>query len=190
MNGRKDDIDCVAVAKSWLNVFKNAIATSDSKAFATCFEEGGWFRDLLVFSWGFKTCHGYDAIHSYVADTWKNIHMSNVNLDFREHYAPHLGNFGPNIPLVNAALTFETPNALGQGFVRIHASDDRQDRKAFSLVLMIRDWKGHEETVYESGIYDGHRLSWEEVNLERRRSIEKSPAAVIGSFCTLNRDYS
>lgn len=172
--------DCLYAAEHWIAGIQTAVSTNNVNAFVDCFEEDGWFRDLLVFTWDFKTRHGHDAIHAYLANTLTKAQLSNFRLDLRHHFAPHLAEFGPNNPLIEAALTFETPKAMGQGFVRLRVKDGMDKPRAFSVVLKISDWKGHEESTFESGIYDGHRLTWDEVRLERRHAIEQNPDVVIG----------
>lgn len=179
---------CLNIASIWLSRLNKAIAASDAEAFASCIDSDGWFRDLMTFTWDFRARQGYAAIKSYLLenDALARAGLSKIQLEDTHFGKPSLAEFGHGQHLVVAALRFETRNAHGRGFVRIscNASEAQEDvansePTAFALMMMVNNWKGHEETSYESGIYDGHNLSWEEVRQQRREAVEHNPDVII-----------
>ncbi|KLO16763.1 dimethylaniline monooxygenase [Schizopora paradoxa] len=172
------------VAQDWLDSFRLAVYSGDADAFVNCMAADGWFRDLLTFSWEFKTMKGRDATKAYLCQELASAKISNI--DFDDENPPSIGHFGPRRRLVDVGFTFETPRAYGQGYVRINFpvnssvdGPDDGDRKAFGLLLMLKDWKGYEESKYESGISDREALYWEEIEKKRRNEIEEDPSALI-----------
>lgn len=173
--------DAQSVAEAWLARFVEAVGRVDCGAVADCVQEDGWFRDLLTFTWDFRSIHGRENISSYLKNTLGEAEITDVRLD--GGFSPRIDHFGPNRIVVDAALKFETSKALGKGFVRIAFHDDRTEKpEALALFMTIIDWKGHEEVDHESGIYEGHTVSWRDVRAQRRKEIEETPDVVIGAL--------
>lgn len=171
---------CFKIASTWIESLRGASEHEDADAFADCFEPQGWFRDLMTFSWDFRSFHGHEEIKKYVGQHIKGVRISDLKLEIDSSEGrPHLGHLGQT-PIVESALWFETPKAKGRGYVLIPLVDGDTKPRAFALLLMINDWKGHEELGYELGIYDGHNLSWEEVQAQRHEEIEANPDVLVG----------
>ena len=137
------------VCEAWLARLVNAVKRSDFDAFAECLQYDGWFRDLMVFSWDFKSLHGRNEVKAYLEHSFERAEILDVRLD--DDYPPRIGHFGPARTVVDAALNFETTRAYGKGFVRISLPSecDAETPEAFALLMMISDWKGHEEFAQE-----------------------------------------
>ncbi len=170
----------IRIVERWLSRLNSALDEQNADAFANCFALDGWFRDLLTFSWDFKSIQGREAIKSYVAGALSTIRASNVSVD--NEFTPCHANFGPTTVLIDAALNFETPRAIGKGFVRIRINADDQP-EAFAFMMMVSDWKGHEELQLNT-LRPNHFATrttdlWSESVQERRTKIESSPNVII-----------
>ena len=160
--------------------FSKAIEEAAPSAVAGCVQEDGWFRDLLTFTWDFRSIHRRKNIESYLKVNLSKAELMDVRLD--DDFPPRIGHFGPNRTMVDAALNFESSKAFGKGFVRISLKDDVLEKpEAFGLFMMITDWKGYEEIDHESGIYGGHTIAWQDVRAARRKEIEEAPDVLIGA---------
>lgn len=169
------------VVDTWLLRLNHALDERNADAFSNCFAHDGWFRDLLTFSWDFHSIQGRDAIKSYVGDALPKVQATGLSVD--KEFVPRRSNFGPKIVLVDAALTFETPRALGKGFVRICTDGDEPE--AFAFMMMISDWKGHEEirnSVLRPSPLATRTKVWADVVARRRAEIEKCPDVIIREF--------
>ncbi|KAI5123150.1 hypothetical protein M0805_000853 [Coniferiporia weirii] len=175
---QKPDVE-FDVASSWLAALSDAIAKTDVEAFLTCIEPDGWLRDLLVFTPGLETRRGHALVRSYLKDTLGKAQVANFKIDPHASGRPRASQFGLDTPVIEAAFDFETPKAVGKGYVRILYPRDGEAPKALTTMMMVSDWKGHEELSHESGVYDGHNLSWEEVQAQRRAEIERDPFVIV-----------
>lgn len=140
-----------SVCEAWLARFADAVKHSDFDAFANCLQCDGWFRDLMTFSWDFKSIDGRSEVKAYLEHSLEKAEILDVRLD--DTYSPRIGHFGPSRTVVDTALKFETTRALGKGFVRIClpvGEDDMRKPEAFALLMMISDWKGSEEFRQET----------------------------------------
>ncbi|EJC98971.1 uncharacterized protein FOMMEDRAFT_161183 [Fomitiporia mediterranea MF3/22] len=169
----------VELASSWISAFGEAVSQGNIEALLDCLDPSCWLRDLLIFTPSLETRHGHVAIRVYLQNALCEIQISNFVLDTDPHGKPHASDFGPGTPVIASAFDFETPKALGRGFVRLYYPNDGDTPKAITVMMMLSDWKGHEETANESGVYDGHNLTWGEVYRRRREEIEKKPQVVI-----------
>ncbi|KAH8113515.1 dimethylaniline monooxygenase [Phellopilus nigrolimitatus] len=167
------------IATSWITALNNAVAHLDAGAFTACIAHDGWLRDLLVFAPDLRTHRGYEAIHSHLENTLAQAQISNLVLDDSPYGKPKASEFGPGMPIVETAFNFETPKATGKGYVRILPPSEGEAPTALCLMMMLSDWKGHEEIDHESGVFEGHNLSWQEVRDRRRAEIEKDPLAIV-----------
>jgi len=176
------------IAQAWFSSFSKVCETKDVDTLIGLLLPDGWFRDLLTFTWDVRSRHGHEEIKAYLSDsTFAEQKLSDFAIDerpgLRTSSFPSSGKPGFGVEF---AFTFETSLAWGRGFVRLLPSSNSQNGvdesspwKAQSVMMMVSDWKGHEEQSYESGIYDGHNLSWDEVQKQRRELIESNPQVVI-----------
>lgn len=172
------------VCEAWLARFVDAVKCSDSDALANCLQRDGWLRDLLTFSWTFKSMQGRSVFKSYLEENLEKAEILDIRLD--NSYPPRIGHFGPSRTVVDAALKFETTKAYGKGFVRISLTGDEDQMKkpeAFALLVTISDWKGCEELGHEA------RLDQSNAHTRVTKDSEHSPDVVIGVVAELFQQF-
>jgi hypothetical protein len=174
-------LDAHAIASKWVSSFGDALTRTDVDAATSHFHEQGWFRNLLSFGWDTSHHAGRSAIKAYLANTLAAAHIANVKLDTRPGYAPVVAKAGPGPEFVETFFTFETRKAHGLGVVKLHAPESGEEvAKAFLVVMMVTDWRGHEEVSGLRGVPGGHMLAWGDLIVEKRNEIENFPSVVIG----------
>lgn len=174
-----------ALATAWVSAVNDALARTDVDAFTACIAPDGWLRDILVFRPSLETRRGHALIKDHLANTFANAGVGRLSLDDNPFGRPKTGGFGLDWPVVEAAFDFETPRAIGKGHVRILKPKDGEETpkspQALMIVMMVSEWKGHEELDHEEGVYDGHKLSWSEVRARRIAETERDPYVLIGT---------
>jgi hypothetical protein len=176
-------LDADKIASKWVSAFGDALVRADVDATTSLFHEQGWFRNMLTFSWDWDSFSGHTAIKSYLSNTLAKAQISNVQLDTRHGYAPVAAKGGPGPELIDLLFTYETKtaHAHGQGIVKLFPPAEEEGiAKAFLVIMMVTDWKGHEEMSYLRGVPDGHTLAWGDIAAKSRSAIESNPTAVIG----------
>lgn len=167
------------IASAWLAKFGVAVSAGDAQAATAMFLGFGWLRDVLVLTWTHRSRCGHHDISSYFADHLHKAQITNVKLDEDNGISPAM------IPtpalMVEAALTFDTPIVHGRGLIRL-LQDQSGEWKALSVFLMAMDLRGHEEKGCDSGYYDGHTKTWNEVHMEQVAQIESDPHVLIGKL--------
>lgn len=182
-----DMTDARGIAQEWLRTFSDALAVADAPVLATLFTTNGYFRDLLTFSWDFRTLHGRDDIIGYLQSRTTLTEVANIRLDLGEGLAPAEVELKPGSPLIFAAFNFETKLAHGRGSFRLVPTEIGRTWKALCAVMMVIDWKGYEEMGPETVVPS---TPWSVVEEERKTHIKRDPYVLIGSSLSFSNRAS
>ncbi|KAG2133283.1 FAD/NAD(P)-binding domain-containing protein [Suillus clintonianus] len=181
--------DLNAISADWLKSLELASSTGDAISFASHFLSDGWFRDLLCFSWNFRTLSGREKIREFISEVvdgksrlaYSGLH--DFKIDDHTVNTPSSFKFpGPQgIEGIQGAFTFSItkPAALGRGFFRLTQDVDGK-WKAFTLFTNMQDLVGYEESSTDQhGLYEGRKMTWDEGVDANFRAIEADPTVVI-----------
>ena len=153
----------------WLEKFAAALAKGDIDAASSLFEPGGFWRDLVAFTWTIKTFEGHAEIKAMLAAVLSNVRPSGWGIR---------GISSPG----EAWFTFETAVGRGIGHLRL------REGRAWTLLTTLQELKGFEEKAgrtREWGTEHGvlpERKSWLERKVEREKSLlsgEQQPFVLI-----------
>ncbi|WP_112321957.1 NAD(P)-binding domain-containing protein [Oceanibium sediminis] len=159
---------------TWLQALEAALKTGDSGKVAALFEPGGYWRDLLSFTWNIVTLEGRDAI----ADMLDACLAHTAPANFRRT--------GKAESMENGAaawISFETASGLCQGRVTL------RDGLCHILMTALDDLKGHEEPRGHRrplGVAHGsgrNRKTWSEKRaetIERLGTLDQPEVLIIG----------
>lgn len=120
---------------AWLADFEAALATRDVPRAAARFAVGGFWRDLVAFTWNLKTLEGREAIADMLAARLASTDPSG----FRTREPATDDGDG----VVSAFIEFETGAGRGVGHLRLR--DEDGEDTAWTLLTALRELKGHEE---------------------------------------------
>jgi cation diffusion facilitator CzcD-associated flavoprotein CzcO len=179
------------IASGWIDDFGAALERGDPAAVADLFLLDGWWRDLLTFTWDFRTFHGVDQISRALSSTLSVTGARNPRL--RDDKPPVLVETGEGSApdaksrWVQAFFDFETTVAHGYGFVRLKpAGGNPESRwKAWTVLTAMEDLKGFEEKIGSrriKGVEHGeHRASetWLDRRIAKQEFIEQEPQVLI-----------
>jgi len=153
----------------WLEKFAAALAKGDIDGASKLFEPGGFWRDLVAFTWTIKTFEGRAEVKAMLAAVLSSVRPSGWTIR---------GSSSPE----EAWFTFETAVGRGIGHLRL------RDGKAWTLLTTLQELKGFEEKAgrtREWGTDHGvlpERKSWLEKKIDRENALlsgEQQPYALI-----------
>ncbi len=159
-------------AATWLKAFAAALAKNDAAGAAALFTEDCYWRDLVAFTWNFKTSEGRAAVADMLKAQLAAVAPSNWSVT---------GDATENDGVTEAWFTFETKTARGLGHVRLKGD------KAWTLLTTAQELKGFEEKKgdrrwigAEHGVHPGRR-NWAETKAEEEAALgtTKQPYVVI-----------
>ncbi len=119
-----------AAVAAWLDTFARTLDAGDIEAAAGLFQDDGYWRDLLAFTWNIATMEGRSRIAAMLEDCLARTAPRCWRL---------AGEAVERDGVVEAWLAFETAVAAGEGHVRL------KDGRAWTLFTAMRDLEGHEE---------------------------------------------
>lgn len=121
-----------ASLEALLQRFGAALERGDSAAAAECFEPGGYWRDLVSFTWNIATLEGAAAIRAMLEAQLDLIKPTGFVIAAGE-VAEDAGDFQ------QAWITFNTATGRGHGHIRT------RNGKIWTLLTTLKELKGHEE---------------------------------------------
>ncbi len=168
------DTTANARANALLSRFSEALEANDIEAAVALFAEESYWRDLVAFTWNFKTVEGRAGVRDLLKNTLKRVKPSNFRVADGETATEDGG-------VLTAWISFETEIARGYGLVRF------QNGLIWTLLTTMVELKGHEEKAgltrplgAKHGVNVGAK-SWKEEREEESRTLgfEKQPEVLI-----------
>jgi putative flavoprotein involved in K+ transport len=161
-------------ASRWLRQFSDALARADAAGAAAMFEADGLWRDLIAFTWNFKTMESRVEIETMLRATLRATRPAGWQL---------LGDASAKDGVTEAWFRFETQAGSGKGHLRL------RDNRCWTLLTTLQALSGFEEKTgahdsRELGVEHGalkHRLSW----LERKNQEEAELGNSRQPYCVI-----
>jgi len=161
-----------ATVENWLKEFDQALTKNDIDAAAELFEEDGFWRDMVSFTWNITTMEGRDAIRAMLSECATQVKPGHWQLEEEPVEADGI---------TDAWITFETGVCRGRGHLRL------RDGKAFTLLTTMVELKGFEEKKglqRPLGVFHGadkDRQTWAEARQseQSRLGFGEQPYCVI-----------
>ena len=182
-------------ASKWIDIFSNLLSSSlEGSDFSSAFLETAHWRDLLCFTWDFRTLQGRSKITGFAHDFIAKARTVKFTLDQSAAYKkPALIplDFDGNVKCLQVWLNVETDIGKGKGIVKlVPDSSDGDKWKAFTLFTTLEELKGHEELIKErrpAGVKDDQdhgAANWKDKRTaEQNFENGREPAVLIlGAF--------
>jgi putative flavoprotein involved in K+ transport len=130
------------VAEDWLATFSQALEQERFEHAAGMIHADGYWRDLLTFSWDFRTVHGPAEVQSWLVHVFSRSPGSR----FRVESDPTVAAMGVHRQTLEFFFLFETETALGRGYVRlVEGIINSGQKQAFTLLTTMKELKGFPE---------------------------------------------
>ena len=159
-------------ATGWLNDFETALKTGNIDAVIALFGDECYWRDLVSFTWNYKTLEGKGQIADMLAATLGQVKPSNWKI---------IEDPTGDEAMTEAWITFETAVARGKGHLRL------KNGKCWTLLTTMVELKGHEEKKGPTrikGVEHGarkNRENWAEAREREAKELgyKKQPYCLI-----------
>lgn len=139
--------DSLRIAENWFDHFSTALGSGDSVAVTSSFLPDGWFRDILVFGWDFRSLEGRAKIQNYLTEVLGKVGITNMQLDKSPSISPRPFSLTTTQPAgVELAFTFDLPYGACRGHARLLKDSDGEYR-ALTAMMSLSDLREHEETL-------------------------------------------
>ncbi|SIS69500.1 NAD(P)/FAD-dependent oxidoreductase [Neptunomonas antarctica] len=159
-------------AVAWVEKFAAALSSDTPTDAANLFEESGFWRDLIVFTWNIKTLEGRAAISDMIAATMDNTRPCHWQVEENATEADGV---------TDAWISFETGVARGRAYVRL------RDGLAWTFLTTMTELKDYPEKrnkLRPKGAEHGankNRQTW----LEKRQHEEATLGYTEQPYCLI-----
>jgi putative flavoprotein involved in K+ transport len=117
-------------AIEWIKKLSTTLSSETPTNATLLFEENGFWRDLITFTWNIKTAEGRTEINNLIANTIDNVRPYNWQLGEDASEADGV---------IDAWITFETVVAKGRAYVRL------RNGLAWTFLTTMMELKNHPE---------------------------------------------
>jgi putative flavoprotein involved in K+ transport len=121
--------DATRAVEAWLASFDAALTAADIDAAAAHFQAGGFWRDMLAFTWSIETSEGSAAIRAMLTSQLTHVRPHSWRIDGAAKANPE--------GWVEAWVTFETAAGRGKGHVRLI------EGTCWTLLTTLAELDGH-----------------------------------------------
>lgn len=156
----------------WLEKLSTACHSNSPGDVASLFEEDGYWRDLVTFTWNIKTLEGREAIRDMVSATLSQVQPSNWQLEEDATQADGV---------IDAWITFETAVARGRGYLRLR---DGLAWTFLTTMVELKDYPEKRNKRRPKGAEHGankNRQTW----LEKRQYEEQNLGYTEQPYCLI-----
>ena len=159
-------------AESWLSTFSQALKAQEYDRVARMMRADCYWRDLLTFSWEFKTLQGTDQVRSWLSKSFEPAGASAFLLEGE----PTLGSFGEHGQTLEFFFRFETKIAFCRGYVRlVDDLSSASTAKMFTILTAMDELKGYPEAIGRNCLREDQRAASGSLEnwLDRRRAARE-----------------
>ena len=144
------------------------------------FQPDGYLRDVLTFTWDYRTIEGREKIAAFLSDKFALNKVAGFVLTDDPYLQPKRFQMGL-LQGIEFAFKYETPTAHGQGFARL-IQDKQAGWQGHIVAMIVMDLKGYEEPTKRYNFEEFvNGKSWGEYMHDLRTSWESDPHVLIGA---------
>ena len=176
------NLDVYQTASEWLQAFKNFCESGDVDNLADLVVEGAYWRDVLAFTWSFRTFEGVPKIKQFLRDRLAQAEAKSFKLK-NPSYAELQRPF-PDLAWIQAMFEFETNVGPCSGIVRLVPQASGK-WKAHTILTTLEALNGFPEHLRESRVIRGN---WNAARAEEQSYADRNPTVLIigGGHCGLH----
>ncbi|KAL7952042.1 FAD/NAD(P)-binding domain-containing protein [Trichoderma barbatum] len=170
------------IAERWVKSFEHALQNNNREALEEVFVKDSWIRDLLSFTWDFRTLQGRDKVLNYL----QNNHSNGINnIRLRDHgaFQPIFKKPYSDMQWVESMFDFESRHGQGKGMLRLVLDGDNEDQwKCYLIHFTLQELKGHEEKTgftRPEGYVDTTGGNWQQRRERQKEFLDDDPAVLI-----------
>ncbi|PKW17474.1 flavin-containing monooxygenase [Saccharopolyspora spinosa] len=184
MQPKVDPSNVEEVFAHWLKRFGESVEDGDPAAIAAFIEPDGHWKDILAFTWSYKTFTGRDEIEKALKATLDDVKPRSLRLS-TDRAAPRLVRRSAR-SVIEAYFDFDTEIGAGTGFVRlVYDPASPGNPLAWILLTTLQQIHGFDERIGDqrpSGVDFSHSFAsenWLDARIKEQRFDERDPEVLV-----------
>ncbi len=170
-------------ADQWLARLETALAQRDEIRLRSLFHPDCHWRDVLAFTWRIETVSGADAVTGALRAHAGRTRATRFQSDARRTPPREVPRAGTTT--LEAIFRFETVDGRGSGVLRLIPDAADSTLKAWTLLTVLEEIKGHEERIGrarprgESYSRDFRGPNWLDLRKAAAQYADRDPAVLV-----------
>jgi hypothetical protein len=177
------DSGAEAVFNEWLARYGKALEEEAVDDVADVFDEGGYWKDILAFTWAYRTFKGRNDIRGELDSTIHAVQPRRIRLAAGRTPPRALRRSARDV--VEGFFEFDTRNGRAMGFARLLVGPEDVPPRAWIVLTTLHELNGYEERTFGnrptgldySGRFGGP--NWHDVRLAERSYADRDPEVLI-----------
>ncbi|KAL6803604.1 FAD/NAD(P)-binding domain-containing protein [Trichoderma sp. SZMC 28012] len=168
------------ISERWVKDFEHALQKDDREGLEKVFVKEAWIRDLLSFTWDFRTLQGRDNVLNYLQNNY-NVGINSIRLRDYGTFQPTFKNPCPDMQWIESMFDFETRQGRGKGMLRL-VLDGNDEWKCYLIHFTLQEIKSHEEKTgftRPEGYVDTSGGNWQQRRERQKEFLDEDPAVLI-----------
>lgn len=174
-----EGIDANAIASDWLDAFSKAAGEGDVDGIIGMFLPDCYWRDILAFTWDFRTFQGSTRVETFLRDRLPSVNLHDVVLQTLP-IGPHLLEPYPDVAWIQALFQFSTNIGQGSGIIRlVPQPDSSAPWKAHCILTNLESLDSFPELVGPLRSYAPNHGKWAAQRAAEREFVDSDPSVLI-----------
>ncbi|KAI0757757.1 FAD/NAD(P)-binding domain-containing protein [Daedaleopsis nitida] len=167
------DVDAQKVASLWFDSLVKYLEANDIDGVLSLFSQDAYWRDMLAFTWAFRTFHGTSKIRKFLQDKLAASKPSAFKLTGAKFESPY-----PDLAWVLGQFTFETETGIGSGIFRLVPTSDGK-WTGFTFYTNLEELKGFPEQIGANRSYLPNHGKWKAQREREKEFADGDPTVLI-----------
>ncbi|EMD41360.1 hypothetical protein CERSUDRAFT_79019 [Gelatoporia subvermispora B] len=169
----QDDLDVQKVAHAWFAAFSQHVSANNIDGLLSLFVEDAWWRDMLAFTWEFRTFHGQAKIKKFLQDRLASTKVSNLklgNVVLEKQYS--------DLVWIQGQFEFETEIAVSSGVFRLvpTASGAWKAHHIYTNLENLKDFPEKLGPLRDP--YPNHG-KWKDQRAREKEFVDSTPTVIV-----------
>ncbi|KAK0886759.1 hypothetical protein LTR02_017848 [Friedmanniomyces endolithicus] len=181
-----NEVSPVKIATQWMDKFEAVLNTNDVSRIANIMHLDSRWRDMLAFSWDFRTLRGIEKISSYVGKNQSRVHLHNLKLRSEGKFTPKFETPASGITWIESIFDFVTDVGSGAGVIRL-LEDTNGVWKGCMVYTALQELNEHKEISGVDRPHGGNNSliagtikgNWLERRQRKLQFVDEEPTVLI-----------
>ena len=195
VNVPKTSIDPWTIAQQWISKLEVVVGDSNVSQLDSLIHQDCWWRDMLVFTWDYRSIHGLDKLKDYLGGHISGTQYGRLRLRDTGKFAPRIQEPAHGLRWIESMFDFETKTGRGTGMLRLAQGSDGL-WKGCMIYTALTEIKEYEEHAGMRRPHGGNNSllggaiqgNWQERRLRQSEFLDRGPTVLIigsGTFYCL-----
>lgn len=134
------------IATQWIGKLEAILQADNVSSLPEIMHVDSWWRDMLGFSWDFRTIYGVNKISAYLSENQSRARLHNFKVRESGKFVPHLKTPLTGLSWIESMFDFENSSGSGSGMLRL-LEDANGTWKGFMMYTALQEMKDFKELV-------------------------------------------